>query len=274
MPASITAVATFSAVTTPLGSEARNAASFAATVQELANRDYYLQQICEVTGVPRIRAVSDVAALQALSLSGITDGDLRLVTGTEFFGVYRYVSASVAAAAQPWIIQPTVGSGRWIHTMNDAVAASNGLASLTGGGRLVQLPANALLFDGGYGVNSGLISSNSTTSYVDVASMTFAVGTVAAGDVVRVSLHSRMDNSGTTGTVRIVVTENGGAVIQVPGAVRSVATATDTLVTMVGRNVVATPGPLVVKVQILSGTAATPVSLQGPAAITYQVVRP
>lgn len=274
MPTSITAVATFDAPTTPLGSEARNAASLATSLQQQSNRSYYVQQLCEVLGVPRIRAVTDIAALQALSLTGITDGDLRLITGTEFFGVYRYVAASVAAAAQPWIVQPAVGSGRWIHTMYDAVGASNGLASLTGGGRLVQLPANALLFDGGYGVNSGLVSSNSTTSYTDVAAMTFAVGTVAANDVVRVGFHSRMDNAGTTGTVRIVATENGGAAIQIPGAVRSVATATDTLVTMVGRNVVATPGPLVVKVQILSGTGATPVSLLGPAAITYQVVRP
>jgi hypothetical protein len=270
MPTPIVDVATFSAVTTPLGSEARNAASLATTVQQLANRGYYVQQLCEVLGVPRIAEVADLAALADLDPAPLATGTLRLVPG---YGVYRLRNGT-AGTLLPWYVEGNGGGCRWEHEVMSLAGVALGLASLTGGGRLAQLPANALLFDGGYGVNSGLISSNSTTSYVDVASMTFAVGTVAAGDVVRVSLHSRMDNSGTIGTVRIVVTENGGAVIPVPGAARSVAAATDTLVTIVGRNVVATPGPLVVKVQILSSVAATPVMLLGPAAITYQVVRP
>jgi hypothetical protein len=272
MPTNLTDSATFtSPVAVPAGSDSRTAASVQTPFQSLANRTYYLQQVCEVLGVPRIKAVADLTALKALSLSGISDGDLR-VAG--YSGVFRYTAGASMSEQLPMIATPNVGSGRWISVVYNMAGAANGLASLDANARLAQLAPLGRVYEGGYALSSGTVGSNSTTSYTDVAAMTISIGTAVALDVLRINIHGRIDASGTTGTIRVVVTENGGSVIPVPGMTRAVAPGTDILVSMTGRNVVASGGPLVLKVQLLSSVGATPVYLQAPSAISYELVRP
>lgn len=271
MPKNLTAVATFDApVAVPVGSDARTASSVETPLQQLTNRGEYLQQLCEVTGVARLKEVVDLSTLAAIDPATVTTGALRLIPGV---GVYRFITGA-ASADFPFCILAPGGTSRWEHVDYGTIGTASGVARLTSGSRLVQLPSHAIIAEGGYAATSGLVGSNSTTSYTDVAAMTLTVGTAAALDVLRVYFHGRIDNSGTTGTVRVVVTENGGSDIAIPGMTRAVASGTDTLVSMCGRNPVTTPGTLVVKVQLLSSVGGTPAYLEGPSAITYELVRP
>ena len=85
-----------------------------------------------------VRTVASVAALKAINTSsGMTDGELRYLAGTDFNGEYKYVAASVLAESLPWVVAPTTGSGRWIHSLYSLVGAASGIATLSASSRVV-----------------------------------------------------------------------------------------------------------------------------------------
>jgi hypothetical protein len=207
MPLTLTDSSVFSPVAVPTGGEARTAASVQTPFQALANRTYYLQQLAEVLGVPRLKAVADVPSLKALTLTGITDGDLRYVPSS---GIYRYTAASAAAESLPFIASPNSGSGRWIHILNDIAGANSGLATLTAAGRAAQMPANAIVATGYVGALSSRVTSSST--YGDIAGASISLPGLLVGDIVRVDGVVQLYSAAMANSyARVLVSENGGA---------------------------------------------------------------
>jgi len=106
MPSNLTDVSSFDTVSGPVGSDIRNAASVRASLQTLANRTRFL--------VERHDALADIDALKAIASPA--DGLVRLV---ESKGLYVFDESSVDVEDLPFIVAPTVGSGRWFHATRD-----------------------------------------------------------------------------------------------------------------------------------------------------------
>lgn len=218
MPKSLTNHAIFiAAVTTPLGVEARNAASLETSVQQLTDRTYYVQQLCEVSGVTRIAEVADLAALADLDPAPYSTGEKRFVPG---YGVYRLLNGT-SGTSSPWYIEGNGGGCRWEHEAMSLKGLASGIATLTAGGRCAQLPPYATIdvqatFDLlGY--------SNATTSYTTVCSHNH---TAAVGDLVVIDWHAAFSTVGSGGSwSEIFITDGGvetavGATLHKYGAIR------------------------------------------------------
>lgn len=118
------------------------------------------------TGAVKIRRYLTLAALKAVNpgTAGFIDGDIVVVAGSEFQGVYQYVSPAAHAEDLPWIAVPTVGTGRWFHAMYDHRPKSAGA------------------------VSSAIAGSFTTASgsYVDVTNSSIQVFDGKAGDILEV----------------------------------------------------------------------------------------
>lgn len=105
-------------ITVPDPGDDANADDLELILQALVDRDAYLKALAETSGVKMLRTVAGTSALKAIDTSsGMTDGELRYLAGTDFNGLYKYVAGSVLAEALPWVVAPTTGSGRWIHEL-------------------------------------------------------------------------------------------------------------------------------------------------------------
>lgn len=124
MPSNLTDVSSFDAVSAPVGADIRNAASVRSSLQTVANRTKYL--------VDRHDALADIAALKAVASPA--DGLVRFVKAK---GVYRFDIGSAAAEDLPFVVQPTVGGGRWIHELEQTRGVAGGLAKLNGSQHLI-----------------------------------------------------------------------------------------------------------------------------------------
>lgn len=140
MPTTLTDVSSFDAVTAPVGTDIRNAASVRAALQTVANRTRFLFD----GSVP----LADIAALKAIASPA--DALVRLVDGK---GFYVFDGASSALESLPFIVTPTVGSGRWIRSDGSGqpmIPGSSGFPTfVTARTRTVSVPAGeAVGFEG------------------------------------------------------------------------------------------------------------------------------
>lgn len=101
MPSNVTPISIFSTPTAPVGADIRNAAGVLAILQTYANRDQFTQDA--------VTPLADIPALKAIASPA--DG---LVRNVKRIGYYFFDISSVAAESLPNVVQPNVGSGRWI----------------------------------------------------------------------------------------------------------------------------------------------------------------
>lgn len=101
MPTTLTDSSSFDAMTAPIGTDIRNAASVRTCLQAAANRDRFVYDM--------VTPLADIAALKAISAPA--DGTVRSVVG---HGAYVFVSSYVGAETLPWAVAPDVGAGRWV----------------------------------------------------------------------------------------------------------------------------------------------------------------
>lgn len=101
-------------ITAPTGGDARNAASVATPLEQLANRTAFLKNRLD-NGVKRIRQFDDLAELKAAT--GLTDGEHCFVRDDDYFGLYEYQIASTTPQSLPWIVVPDAPTpGRYFHS--------------------------------------------------------------------------------------------------------------------------------------------------------------
>lgn len=116
MPTPITPVPTLSAVSGPAAGDTVSAAALITNaLQGLANRDEYLRQPLEVSGIKKVQgltlaAMAGPAPTPALGLEGI------VAYSYETSSIWVYDSAAVDVAAYGVCIAPSSGGGRWLNT--------------------------------------------------------------------------------------------------------------------------------------------------------------
>lgn len=208
MPGTIIESATFDpTVEVPSDGEGATSASLKDTfVQRLANRARYLYAAATTTGWWRWRTVTSEGLLRGQVVTGT--GDLVFWTG---MGFYRYVAGDTTAEDIPWIIESDFG-GRWFHVLTDLRAAVSGIATLTSGGRLAQLPPNALIAQAfaNYGTLPNADVETSTVNAWTDTSIYVSQTNVQIGD----DLFAHCDlvgfaDAGITGAVRLAYEHNG-----------------------------------------------------------------
>ncbi len=172
-------------LTMPDNTEVADAAFLELLLQSLGNRALWLKALCTVGGIPRLAYIANIAALQAIDVSTVQTTDVRLVYGT---GLYLYDSGSSATQVLPWIVQPSVGAGRWIHL----------LANYAPTNRIVDMQS----------VYEIANYSNATTSYTTVIALNHAAA--VAGDVLLIDWSAAYTAVGASGSnSRITITDGG-----------------------------------------------------------------
>ena len=126
-------------ITTPSDGDVRNAASVATALAQLADRTAYLKAKAgiDADGAKRIRTVADVAALKAIAGADRADKDVAIVLGTGS-GVYLFSAGSTVAGDDMNVVQPTSGTGRWIHVDYFRRGWDNGVATLDADGAVQE----------------------------------------------------------------------------------------------------------------------------------------
>lgn len=131
MPQTLTeSIAYANTITGPADADGMTAASVNSPLTQLANRTAYLRNQID-SGVKRFSTILSLVGLK--SLTGMADGDIRLV---QDYGFFRYNSAATDASAEPMVVVPAVGGGRWLAVDYLARNAANGVAGLDANGRV------------------------------------------------------------------------------------------------------------------------------------------
>lgn len=115
MPTTLTDSSSFDAMTAPIGSDIRNAASVRTCLQAAANRDRFVYDM--------VQPLADIAALKAIASP--PNGIVRTVATT---GAYVFVAAYVGGEVLPWVVAPTSGSGKWVHVMYGTLGVDGGVS--------------------------------------------------------------------------------------------------------------------------------------------------
>ena len=198
MPTNLTEASSFDSVAAPAGDDIRNAASVQAPLQALTNRDKFVAD--------RLTPLADTAALKAIA--NPADGLVRLV---EQLGLYVFDGASVAAEALPFIVQPTTGTGRWLHALYALLGANPGLAAIGAGGAA----ANRILASV---VPNRLVAALTAAQTANVAipntgvwtdALTLAVPNCVAGDILQVDAYAAVTTGGSGARIRVAVDDGG-----------------------------------------------------------------
>lgn len=200
-------------ISVPDEGELATATALDAILQKLADRSQWLRTLLESLGVRFFRRVASTAELTAINVATLTDGEMRLVAGTEYTGLYRYVAASVATTRAIWILPPDSGGGRWINILADIAGVagfSHALATLDADMRLEQLPLNALV---ALSVLSGVKTLDTSAAYpTDVSAATVSLVDAAVGDRVKITARVGVVSGDVhPTTIGVRVSENGGA---------------------------------------------------------------
>ena len=229
--------ATFPAtVTCPVESDPFTLVHLENGLQDLANRTANLAL------QPLAAVLDDITALKAVNTTSVPDNTVRIV---DQVGVYIFASASAAAEALPWIVQPTTGSGRWLHVLNITRGAALGLATLGSdtlvpdaqlkravANGLATLDASVFVPDAQLTHKIVSVSANkfenstygnadfttSSGSFVDVTGLATSHASAVANDELWVDATALCETTVVTSPpcvleARIVITENGGAAI-------------------------------------------------------------
>lgn len=258
MPTTLSEASSFDAATAPIGTDIRNAASVQTALQAQTNRTRFV--------FDRTTPLADIAALKAIASPA--DGLVRLV---EQFGFYIFDSSSGLAESLPWVVQPTTGTGRWLHSLFSIEGNANGLANLDGSARvpLAQLPAGtasglatldgssklvqAQTRNGIIAVNEARITVSATTTsttFVDMTGLSVSF-TAVAGDRLVIDAALLASQSGTGGFVKVVVND-GGADTDVGAAITP--TTSTVLATLQAVHTVVTTGTVTARIRGLVTT--------------------
>jgi len=221
--------------------------------QGLANRTAYLRRLVLLSGgagIRRIWTVADVAALKAVTTHN--DGDVIYV---ESRGIYMFDSASTQATLDPIVVTPTAGGGRWF----------------------LMKSANMIVDEDAVSGTSAL--TQAVASYSDITSSSITLTNAEVGDVLRVSAFGVFYKQTLTtdaGTIRLVYTENGGSVIVLASAPVITGDPITTPYPLIwhGRAVIATAGPVVVKLQWISSSGTIVAPSTQPRGVSAMLVRP
>lgn len=215
--------------------DALNGANFLTHLQKIANRLKYIGARLGITGspAPLVKQYTDIAALKAVNpgTAGYTTGDVVWVDGAQFYGPYRYDSASATAEALPLIVAPTTGSGRWFHALYDLRPRDNAVT-----------PANVSL-------------NPPPTSWTDVTGLTLTFADAKANDVLIVELKCTLRNDNLHNVdVRAHFTDGASTVTtpthaQVSHKQGSYASGETIDYFLVGRQVLGADGSATVKIQ-------------------------
>jgi hypothetical protein len=227
-----------------------------------------------VLGVPRIKAVADLASLKALTLGSISDGDLRLVTGSGFYGIYRYTSASSATEVLPMIAQPNAGSGRWINILNDLAGAASGLATLNVNSRVVQKPLWANISAAMCALTSGGSPTTASQTLVDTSTSLNIDVSANGGDKLLIDASLVWSTTDTVGSSAIITVTDGSAYDQ-PATARTniIGTGTQAHSTSIVYSALST-GTINVKWRWNNVSASKLATAYYGSSIRVQVVRP
>jgi hypothetical protein len=167
--------------------DAANAANLGAAGRDNADRTTWLAaELAAIAagsraGVRKIRTATSKSALQALT--GMADLDVAHLYGQ---GLYIYRAASSTAAADPWIIAPASGGGRWTHILLSLLGQPYGLPILDANGRLtgdatgINLKSTNTL-SGTLNVDGSLNIDNGASLYAAPGSATTLAGTIISG---------------------------------------------------------------------------------------------
>lgn len=241
MPKNLTDASSWDPQTAPTGTDIRNAAGVESHMQPAANRARFLYD--------RTNPLADIAALKAIAAP--SDNIVRLV---EKYGFYIFDSASAAAESLPWVVQPTVGTGRWIHSLftsfSATLGAASGVATLDGATKLAGAQRVGWLV----ATYSAKLASSFTTasaSFVDAGALTVSATGVAVGDILVVDAVLQATITAGTGDGKMMV---GGSDVGAYG--RWSNTGTETVIPMQAHVVASGAGTYVAKVQI-KGTGGT-----------------
>jgi hypothetical protein len=294
MPANLTDSNAFtSPVVVPADGDPANAASIVQTGQPLANRTYFLQQLCEVLGIKKIRAGSAAAMVAA---TGIANKTIWLIEAAGAFqGIYVYDSTSPFVADNSFVYPATgMGAGAWVHILFSLLNANLGLVAIgpisLGGAGISATPANkidpTLVTYGNVQAlyatpSTGGNVNNATTNYIDIPGYTLAVPDSVVGDILLVDMQLPVwDVAAHIGSFQPVVVDgastNALGVIQVgPAGVGDNFYGT-TPISFSGAYTVVTGGALTVKAQFKTNTAGGDVNANstGGSRIRVLHVRP
>lgn len=209
----------------PSDGEAVTGLSIQTPVQAAMNASSYLYNLIGPSGSGTARAiptqvVSGGTWTALASRTGPTEGDLVLcvdaspAAGT--WGVFRFCSGDSTSNA-PFSVASTAATGSWKLVGpgtkligNGAGAYGQGLATLQAlTGRLAQLPANAVVGEGGFGPGGMNVSTSTATTVALVTLSSLSVGDVVH---IRASITSTGGTALTTGdVVKLQIQENGGS---------------------------------------------------------------
>lgn len=263
MPVTLTEASSFDTPTAPSPTDIRNAASVQSALQAQTNRSKFV--------FDRTAALADIAALKAIASPA--DGLVRLV---ERFGFYVFDSSSGLAESLPWVVQPTTGTGRWLHSLYDVEGSANGLANLDGSAKvpLAQLYAGTAsglaTLDGSTKLTqaqtrNGIIGvsqvestgpTTTSTSYVDASGMSIAL-TASVGDILVIDAAVMLTNTAGTAAslARVQVVDGSTTTLGSLAITRNLNERNDSAI--IGRYVVTTGGTVTVKMQFQAGSGAT-----------------
>lgn len=260
MPQNLTDASSWDTATAPVGGDVRNAASVATALQAAANRARFVYD--------RATPLADVAALKAIASPA--DGLVRLV---ELLGFYVFDAASAAAESLPWLVQPTVGTGRWVHSLYGVLGVANSLATLDGSSKVVQPVPNrivAMQQD-----DLGALFTTSSTSYVDVTGLSVTVAACEVGDVLLVdaALICGSTVGSHSGYARVVAVDPAATIVG-PACACAVTGAIPSTQAVTGVRTVATAGDVIVKAQLSSNNVGSTVSVSESSTLRVIHIRP
>jgi hypothetical protein len=86
-----------------------------------------------------IPSFSSKSALVFSSVAGLTPGTLRIVSGSQYTGIYSYQLVDANPVDGIYTLATSAGgTTRWVHLMRDLPGSNSGLATLDGSGLVVQ----------------------------------------------------------------------------------------------------------------------------------------
>lgn len=129
---------TFPIQRTPTDGDAGAEASFEPPYQDAANRTEYLRNLVESLGVRKVRTVTTVAALKAMT--GVVTGDIAMLTAGGTRGLYVFdAGTTLAQDFPPFGYQGQAVAGRWLSPLFAIVDTTNA-ANVVLDPQTVQVP--------------------------------------------------------------------------------------------------------------------------------------
>jgi hypothetical protein len=166
-------------VSVPVDGDPRNAGSIQPAFQSLLDKTSATKARLDA-GVNKVRTVADLTTLKGLT--GMATGEHAVVKN---LGLYEFDSGSALTVAEPVIVQPTVGGGRWLH-VNRSTGVANGFATLDATAKVpaAQLRGQIVAYNIPFVASTGTLTSGSP---VTLSGAVAVIAGAVAGDVLLAS---------------------------------------------------------------------------------------